>query len=186
MKFTPVIVLVFSLFAAAISFAQKPATTDAILKEAYAKASKENKKVLIIFHASWCGWCKKMDSSLNDISCKQFFEDNYVIRHLAVYETKDNKYLENPGAFDLLKKYNGEDQGIPYWLIFDKDGQLLADSKMRPEGAGFDSKGDNCGCPAEKNEVSYFINILRQTSNLTNEEAGAIEKRFRQNLDQHN
>ncbi len=176
-------ILAFALFAAAISFAQKPASTETILKEAYAIAAKENKKVFIIFHASWCGWCKKMDSSLNDISCKQFFEDNYVIRRLTVYETKENKYRENPGAFDLLKKYNGEEQGIPYWLIFDKDGQLLADSKMRPDGAGFDAKGDNCGCPAEKNEVAYFIKVLRQTSNLSDAMAATIEKRFRQNAD---
>ena len=66
-------------------FAQKaPASADEIMKEAFAVAKKQNKKVLVMFHASWCGWCHKMDTSLNDASVKKFFDDNFVIRHLVV------------------------------------------------------------------------------------------------------
>jgi thiol-disulfide isomerase/thioredoxin len=160
---------------------QAPASSDEILKEAYQQAVKENKKVLIMFHASWCGWCHRMDSSLNDKTCKQFFADNFVIRHLVVFESKGKKHLENPGALELLTKYKGHEDGIPYWLIFDKNGELLADSKMRAEGAGLDSEGDNSGCPATKEEVEYFIGVLKKTTSLNREALAIIEKRFRQN-----
>ena len=40
-----------------------------ILEKAYKQARLENKNVFVIFHASWCGWCHKMDTSLNDITC---------------------------------------------------------------------------------------------------------------------
>ena len=163
-------------------FAQtSPLSTDEILKEAYQTAAKENKKVFIIFHASWCGWCHKMDKSMNDESCKEFFDNNFVIRHLVVDESRDKKHLENPGAKEFRKKYGGENQGIPYWLIFDKDGKLLADSKIRSEGAGLDTEGDNSGCPATVQEVQFFIGVLKKITNPTKEQLAAIEKRFRQN-----
>ena len=41
------------------SVAQEKAST--ILKDAYKQAKIEKKNVFVIFHASWCGWCKKMD-----------------------------------------------------------------------------------------------------------------------------
>jgi len=163
--------------------AQQPETTDSILKSAYAQAAKENKNVFIIFHASWCGWCHKMDSSLNDKVCKQFFDDNYIIRHLVVHESKNKKQLENPGGTELLAKYKGVDQGIPFWLIFDKDGNLLADSQIRKEGEGLDKKGQNSGCPAAAEEVRYFISVLKKTSGITEPQLQVIEKRFRQNED---
>ena len=157
-------------------------SADEIMKEAFQTANKENKKVFIMFHASWCGWCHKMDSSMNDKTCKKFFDDNFVIRHLDVDEFKeDKKALQNPGANELRTQYHGDSVGIPFWLIFDKDGKLLADSKLRPDGAGFDVNGDNVGCPSEEKEVVYFIKLLKATTTLTPDQENAIAKRFNKN-----
>jgi thioredoxin-related protein len=153
--------------------AQKIPSADAVLKEARAKAAKENKKVMVIFHASWCGWCHKMDASLNDPSVKAFFDKNYIITHLTIQESKDKKNLENPGAEELNKKWGGENQGIPFWVIMDKDGTILADSQIEP--------GKNVGCPATGEEVAHFIKVLKKTSSITNEQIAAVEKRFRRN-----
>jgi len=159
---------------------QSPVSADSVLKEAYSEAANKKKNVLVLFHASWCGWCHKMDTAMNDNSVKKFFTDNYVIRHLVVYESKGKENLENPGALDLLKKYKGQEQGIPYWLIFDKNGKLLADSKLRPEGGGLET-GDNTGCPASEKEVAHFIKVLKQTSSLNDTDLSVIKERFRKN-----
>jgi len=172
--------LVCTLAVGASLQAQSPPSAEAVLKEATAIAAREHKNVFILFHASWCGWCHKMDTAMNDKSMKKYFTDQYVIRHLVVYESDEKKKLENPGAVDLLTKYKGNDQGIPYWLIFDKDGKLLADSKIRPEGGGLET-GDNTGCPANEQEVEHFVKVLKQTSSLKEAELTAIRKRFRQN-----
>jgi len=153
--------------------AQQVPSADAVLKAAYAKAAKENKNVMVIFHASWCGWCHKMDTSLNDPSVKDFFTKNYVIEHLTVYESKGKENLENPGALQLLTKYHGNDQGIPFWLVLDKNGDLLGDSEIGP--------GKNCGCPATEEEVQHFIGVLKKSSSITSEQIAAVEKRFRRN-----
>lgn len=157
-----------------------PPSASDILKDAQSIAAKENKKVFIIFHASWCGWCHKMDTSMNDPVCKKFFDDNFVVRHLVVSESPDKRNLENPGAEEMKTKYHGNGQGIPFWLIFDQKGNLLADSKIRSAGDGPEA-GDNSGCPASEKEVAFFVKTLKQTTNLNDQQLEIIAKRFRKN-----
>jgi thiol-disulfide isomerase/thioredoxin len=163
-----------------ITFAQTAQAADVIMSEAYTAAKAGNKKVFVMFHASWCGWCHKMDAAMNEPAMKKFFDDNFVIRHLVVMESEGKKNLENPGAADLMKKYHGDKSGIPYWLVFDADGNLLADSKLRAEGDGLE-KGNNVGCPATEKEVAYFIDVLKKTTKLTEPELTLIAQRFRKN-----
>ena len=162
-------------------FAQKaPLSSEEIMKEAFTSAKKQNKKVMVMFHASWCGWCHKMDTSLNDASVKKFFDDNFVIRHLVVFESKEKKNLENPGALEMISTYNGKDQGIPFWLIFDKNENFLADSRMKAKINGVE-KLQNTGCPASKEEVDYFIDVLKKTTDLKEDQLEKIRTRFRRN-----
>ncbi len=156
-----------------------PSATE-ILKEATTIAGKENKKVFVMFTASWCGWCKRMDKSMEDEDCKNYFDDNFVIRHFVVDESADKKSLETPGAVEFRKKYRGEGQGIPFWLIFDKDGNLLADA-LRPDGNSGNKL--NTGCPADEPEVDYFISVLKKTTSLNEDQLEKISKRFRKNRD---
>lgn len=175
------LLLSFLLFVSITLFAQKPpASADEVMKEAFASAKKENKKVLVMFHASWCGWCHKMDTSLNDPSIKKFFDENFVIRHLVVLESKGKQNLENPGALEMIAKHEGKDQGIPFWLIFDKDEKFLFDSRMTETVNGVE-KLQNVGCPASKQEVEYFISVLKKTTSLKEDELEKIRTRFRKN-----
>ena len=162
------------------AFTQVRSATE-ILNEANAQAAKENKNVFVIFHASWCGWCHKMDSSMNDPVCKKFFDDNFIVCHLVVMESKGKEHLQNPGAMALMNKYTAGNSGIPFWLIFNSEGKLLADSKIRPPGASLDAPGKNSGCPASEAEVANFIQVLRKTTSLKQEQLLTIQKRFRQN-----
>ncbi len=175
-----IIAVGFMILSSEVYAQTEPRPASAILKEAYIQAAKENKNVFVIFHASWCVWCHRMDSSMNDASCKNFFESNYVIRHLVVEEQGDKKNLNNPGADELRNKFGGKDLGIPYWLILDANGNLLADSRIRADDASA-TPGDNTGCPAIEKEVAYFIKVLKKTSKINAGQQADIEKRFRQN-----
>jgi thioredoxin-related protein len=152
--------------------AQAPAA-DVVLAEAYARAANEHKKVMVIFRASWCGWCEVMDASLSDPSVRGFFDRNFVIAHLTIDEAKNKKKLENAGAAELNKKWGGGEQGIPFWVILDKDGGLLVNSN--------DETGENVGCPGTAKEVQYFVQVLKKTSSISSQEAAAVVKRFGRN-----
>jgi thiol-disulfide isomerase/thioredoxin len=170
------------LIAGNCSYAQDPTpSAETVMNNAYQQATQENKKVFVMFHASWCGWCRKMDAAMNDASCKKAFESSYVIVHLTVEESKDKKDLENAGADFLKRKWLGEKAGLPFWLILDKDGNVLADSYIRKPGIPTDQPGDNVGCPASDEEITMFLKILRKTSTITDSKLETIGKRFKKN-----
>lgn len=182
MKKLLVLLAFFSLAFAGSGFAQTAMpSSETVLKQAFAQAGTENKKVMLIFHASWCVWCKKMEASLNDPACKKMFDDNYVITTLDVMEQPAKASLENPGSLEVLKKFKGEKAGLPFWLILDANGTLLADSQIRPVGASLDTPGESMGCPASEKEVAYFTGLLKKTSNLNDGELAVIAKRFAEN-----
>ena len=118
---------------------------------------------------------------MNDETCKTYFEKYYVVIHLTVDEDNEKKHLENKGADLVRKKYHGDKAGLPFWLIMDKNGKLLADSYIRKEGQDLDIPGENIGCPAEEKEVEAFVNILKKTAALTAEELKVIAIRFSKN-----
>ena len=157
-------------FSVAIVTAQNIPSADAVLKTAYQQAAKENKKVFLIFHASWCGWCRDMDSTMKDPALKTYFDKYYVITHLTVYESEGKKHLENPGALEFLTAHGGADQGIPFWMILDPNGKILADSQMKPK--------ENSGRPATKEEVAHFVTVLEKTSTITPEQKSIVIKKF--------
>ncbi|MDD7885791.1 thioredoxin family protein [Flavivirga sp. 57AJ16] len=168
MKYPVYCFIILFSFQSAV-FAQKSAMV--IMEKAQEKAKKENKNVLIIFHASWCGWCKKMDANMNDLVCKDLFDKSFVTEHLVIMEPDAKNHLENPGAEDMFKQYTGGKQtGIPFFLIFNSDGKLMEDS--------FDSDKQNIGCPASKKEVAEFVRILKNTTNLNDKELAVISKKF--------
>lgn len=126
----------------------------------------------MIFHASWCGWCKRMDASMTDSTTKKYFDDNYVTVHLDVQEQLKDKKLETPGADVFLAKYKGEKAGLPFFIIMDKNGNRLGDSFFN---------GGNMGCPAAETEVNAFVELLKKTSKINAAQEQAVVARFRRN-----
>jgi thioredoxin-related protein len=141
-----------------------------ILQQASAQAKKEQKNVFVMFHASWCGWCKKMEKNMESDACKKLFGDNFVTVHLTVQESPKNKSLENPGADVVLEKYKGTKAGLPFWVILDAKGAVLADS--------FNAKGENLGCPSNTEEVAEFKAKLAKSSKLNDKQLAVIGETF--------
>ncbi|HBK70545.1 MAG TPA: thioredoxin family protein [Flavobacteriaceae bacterium] len=165
-------ILFISLAFLFIQQAQSQESTKAILDQAYNQAKIENKNVFVLFTASWCGWCKKLDANMNEAATKNLFDDNFVVVHLDVLERGAKKSLETPGGVEFLKKHNAEKSGLPFFLIFDAYGKKLADSN--------NAKGQNIGCPATAEEVAVFTGILKKTSTLLGDELAVIAEVFQE------
>lgn len=167
MKFSKIILVVVLLFMQ-FGFAQEKANV--VLNKALTQAKAENKNVLLVFHASWCGWCKLMEKNMELPTTKPLFDKNYVTAYLDVQERGEKKSLENPGGQELMDKYKGETAGLPFWLMLSPKGEVLADS--------FNEKGENIGSPASPEEVASFLVKLEKTSKLNKTELQTIQQVF--------
>lgn len=167
MKYSKIIIIV-TLLLFQLGTAQEKA--DVVVNKAITEAKAGKKNVLLIFHASWCKWCKMMEKNMDLPETKPIFDKRFVTAYIDVQERGDKKSLENPGGQELMNKYNGENAGLPFWLILNPKGEVLADS--------FDAKGENLGSPATPEEVATFIAKIEKSSKLNKEEAQTIEKVF--------
>lgn len=146
--------LLFGFLIALSGFVNAQTATD-ILAKAQKEAKAENKNVFLIFHASWCGWCKKMEKNMEDPAVKTYFDANYVKTFITVQERSTKKNLETPGGDAVNEKLGGKDQGLPYWVILDPKGNVLEDSRVN---------GQNIGGPASETEVESLIAKLKTTT----------------------
>lgn len=167
MKYSKIIIVVTLLL---FQWGAAQEKADVVVNKAFTEAKANKKNVLLVFHASWCKWCKMMEKNMDLPETKPIFDKRFVTAYVDVQERGDKKSLENPGGQELMNKYKGENAGLPFWLILNPKGEVLADS--------FDAKGENLGSPATPEEVTAFIAKIEKSSKLSKEEAQTIEKVF--------
>ena len=86
--------------------------------QALAKAKADNKQLMIVFGANWCGDCKMLDGEFKKPALKDLLDKNYVIVKVDV-----NRFDKN---LDVVKPY-GEviKKGIPSIVIATPANQLV-------------------------------------------------------------
>jgi uncharacterized protein YyaL (SSP411 family) len=167
MKRFALLLVVLGALATAALAGPPPPTAVKLLTNARAQAQSEHKNVLVIFHASWCGWCKKLDEFLADKDMAKLMGANFVIVHMDVQENGDKKSLENEGGGEMMKEWNGE--GLPFSVILDANGKVLADSNLEP------GKKSNIGYPAKPEEVAHFMKMLETAPHMTDGQKSQIQ-----------
>ena len=137
----------------------------ALLSAAEAQAGREHKNVFLIFGASWCPWCHRLDALLSAPTLKPFFDKNYVIIRIDGLEAPAQLGLENAGWKDMMATYGVTGQGIPYWLFLGPKGNILASSRSPFDS---DSKGlpGNMGFPdfSQPHDLALFLEDVRASA----------------------
>jgi thioredoxin-related protein len=167
------------LLSASLSFAQseKPRSADEILNESIGVAKASHKSVFVIFHASWCSWCKRLEKVLETPDVKKIIDEHFVIARIDVLEQNDKiEEFENPGGKELMKKFGGEKSGLPYYLFLNGSGKKIADSNALPGS-------QNIGYPGAPEEFTAFENLLKKSAkSITPDQLSVIIESIKNNL----
>jgi len=172
--FLSFIILLNFAFIKAQSTAPVPAKS--ILTQAYAASDTSGKNIFLIFHASWCSWCKRLEKAMTSDELKPIFEKYFVITHLDIMERGEKvALLENPGGKEFMEKMGGAKSGLPFYVTLTGKGQKIIDSNV---GNG----NSNIGYPGSSEEIEAFGNILKTSAQkMTGDELKAILEYLTQN-----
>jgi thioredoxin-related protein len=151
----------------------KPDSAQSILDTAVKQAAASHKTVLVMFHASWCSWCKRLDTAFVSTELQAIIDERFIVTHIDVLERKEKiVLLENPGGNALLKTWGGENSGIPFLVFLDTTGTKLADSNVMPDH-------QNIGYPGSKEEITAFVSLLKNAApQITPEQITRIKEYF--------
>ena len=73
------------------------------------------------------------------------------------------------GGVDVIKSLRKDRQGGDPWIvILDGDGNELISSN--------DPDGNNIGCPAKPHEIAHFVEMIKQSSDASEQELAAINE----------
>lgn len=97
-----------------------PAKADAKaeIKEALARATREHKRVILIFGANWCLDCHILDYALHQTDAAPIAKRNFIMVHVDVGEYTRNLDLASQYQIPLKR-------GVPALAVLDANGKLL-------------------------------------------------------------
>ena len=105
-------------FAADTPVYDESADAQAQVSQALLKAKADNKQVMIVFGANWCGDCKMLDGEFKKPAMKALLDANYVVVKVDVNRFNKNLDVVKPYG-DVIKK------GIPSIVIATPANQLV-------------------------------------------------------------
>jgi thioredoxin-related protein len=181
-KFLVALALLLCLFGSVL-LAQRPTLANQVFEDAKAQAAQQHRLIFLVFGASWCGPCHRMDAFLVAPEIRQILEKYFVLAKLNV-EEKAGKHpeLESPGGEDLAAKLGGANAkggvvGVPYFLFLDANGEPIVNSRRPVEGR---PGGANIGYPAKPEEIDWFMTMLNKAvPSMTVDESHTIDQWLR-------
>jgi thioredoxin-related protein len=151
----------------------KPDSAQAILTTALIEARSAQKNVFLVFHATWCSWCKRLEAAINDTVLKAIIDENYIVAKLDVKERGDKiQSYENPGGQEVMSDFGGKNAGLPFLVFLNRKGKMIANSNIMPHK-------QNIGYPGSQNEITAFLKLLKKTApHVTSKQCDRIKSYF--------
>lgn len=127
----------------------KPLDARAVLAQALSTAKEQHKRLFLHFGAPWCGWCHRLEAWLEQPEVAVLMAKDFHCVKIDNDRMTSGKEVYR----QQLAAAGVREGGIPWFVILEGDGRLLAHSNG-PAG--------NIGFPYQPDEVAHFAAILAQ------------------------
>ncbi len=145
---------------------------DTQIKVALERAKIEHKQVFINFLSTSCENSQHMEKQIEDDTLKPLFDYDYIMVNIEVPEDKTSEFVTCENPVKSFGSKECEAVSFPFWYIVSDEGYLV-ETSFRNNG--------NIGYPITKEDVNEFVDVIRNTSQLTEEELGIILASFHEN-----
>jgi len=98
---------------------EKDADARTLIKDAVAKATKDHKRVILVFGGNWCYDCHVLDAAFHQPDVQPIVDKNFEVVHVDIGEDgKKNNDLADQYKLPL-------DKGVPALAVLDSNGKLI-------------------------------------------------------------
>jgi thioredoxin 1 len=118
------------------------------IKQATAQATREHKRILLIFGANWCYDCHVLDYALHETDAAPLAKRGFIIVHVDVGEY--NRNLDLASQYQIPLK-----RGVPALAVLESDGKLLYSAHGEFESAR----------SMDPDDIVAFLNKWKPSSN---------------------
>ncbi|WP_165247875.1 thioredoxin family protein [Paludisphaera soli] len=117
---------------------------EAVVKDALARASAEDKRVLLTFGAPWCGWCHRLEDFLARPEIAEALADDLIVAKVDVDRMTH--------GHEVMMRHRKEVVGgIPWYVVLDGQGKAHGTA---------DTAFGNIGYPIDPKEIDAFVALL--------------------------
>lgn len=111
-----------------------------LIDEAIVRAKQEDKRVLILFGANWCPWCRRLHRAFSSSpTVKQGIRGKFILVYVDANTRNDRE--RNAG---VIERYGNPVQyGIPVFVVLETDGTQLTTRESQSLSAAKDDATDN-------------------------------------------
>ena len=107
-----------------------------LIDVAVTKATREHKRVLLLFGANWCPWCRRLHRALDSNRVTGLLKKNFVL--VLVDANSRNDKDRNSG---VIERYGNPLQyGLPVFVVLDSKGKQLTTKETASLAANTDAE----------------------------------------------
>ena len=156
---------IFLFLCGSFAVAQQPIAADRVLEDAKTQAAQQHKVIFLVFGASWCQPCHRLDDFLVAPEMRHILEKYFIEARVNVLEDQGkHPELESPGGQELAARLGvtnskGQVSHVPFIVFLDAAGEPVVNSYRPVEGS---AKGVNIGYPAKPEEIDWFGAMLKK------------------------